>query len=280
MLNFVNKVNGVDTADGDGVKIRRMIGTQHLLQFDPFLLLDKFKSEEAVDYIGGFPPHPHKGFETLTYMLYGEFEHRDSTGGHGLLQDGAVQYMHAGKGIIHSETPMQTNGLVWGYQLWINLPASEKMTEPFYQDISAADIPEIAERNLRIRIISGKYKDRELKHPRFYPINYFHIQSLKNDFWQLQLAQKENIIIYIINGNIRLSAIGQEGEAGELLLLHGDNLRIEFLHEATDVLVLSAIPIGEPIYRHGPFVTTSKEEMEETIDDYHNGKFIYGGVFA
>ena len=128
-------VTGVPTSDGAGVKLTRVIGTRELLDLDPFLLLDEFKSNNPNDYIGGFPPHPHRGFETITYLIHGNFKHRDSRGNEGHLTAGSVQWMTAGRGIIHSEMPEMTNGLVWGYQLWLNLPAAEKMVEPHYQDI-------------------------------------------------------------------------------------------------------------------------------------------------
>ena len=152
----VQTVVGQDTSDGAGVRLRRSIGTPSLDHLDPFLLLDEFRSDNSDDYIAGFPDHPHRGFETVTYMLAGRMEHRDHTGVQGNLEAGSIQWMTAGRGIIHSEMPKQEEGLMWGFQLWINLPADQKMTQPRYQDIPPGNIPEVVRDNARIRVLAGE----------------------------------------------------------------------------------------------------------------------------
>src|SRR5262245_4857960 len=158
---IVQVVQGQATSDGAGVRLTRMIGTRSLDHVDPFLLLDEFRSDDASDYVGGFPDHPHRGFETVTYMLAGEMEHRDHSGNRGRLTAGSVQWMTAGRGIIHSEMPKQKDGLMWGFQLWVNLPAKDKMGPPRYQDIPSDRIPELAWQGARVRVIAGRLGEAE-----------------------------------------------------------------------------------------------------------------------
>lgn len=154
-------IKGIHTSDGAGVNLKRIIGSPELNTLDPFLLLDEFRNDDPAGYIGGFPPHPHRGFETVTYMLHGKFRHKDSAGHEGLLTDGSVQWMTAGRGVIHSEMPEQTEGLVWGFQLWVNLPKKLKMAEPAYQDIPSEKIPEIVQNGTTVRLIAGKAAGEE-----------------------------------------------------------------------------------------------------------------------
>ena len=164
-------IEGIQTSDGAGVKLKRVIGSPDLDILDPFLLLDEFKNDDPEGYIGGFPPHPHRGFETVTYMLHGNFRHKDSVGNEGLLTDGSVQWMTAGRGVIHSEMPEQTEGLVWGFQLWINLPKKLKMAEPAYQDIPSNAIPEIVQDGTTVKVIAGKFGEQEGPAP----VSYTHL---------------------------------------------------------------------------------------------------------
>ena len=158
MRKILTKINGVNTSDGAGVSLKRIIGSPELNMLDPFLLLDEFGSDNPDDYIAGFPPHPHRGFETVTYMINGKFKHKDSAGNEGFLSDGSVQWMTAGKGVIHSEMPEKTNGKVKGFQLWLNLPRSLKMIEPSYNDISSRDIPVVNLNNGTLRVIAGSFQ--------------------------------------------------------------------------------------------------------------------------
>ena len=168
-------VAGIKTTDGAGVNLRRIIGSPELNLLDPFLLLDEFKSDDKDDYIAGFPSHPHRGFETVTYLMHGAFRHRDSKGNEGHLRSGSVQWMTAGRGIIHSEMPEQEDGQVWGYQLWVNLPQKYKMTEPRYQDIPAEKIPVVEENGRMVKIIAGEYDGVEGPAESFFPISYFDV---------------------------------------------------------------------------------------------------------
>ena len=155
---IVRVIQGVPTSDGAGVKLKRVIGTRELDHLDPFLLLDEFKNDNPDDYLAGFPEHPHRGFETVTYMMAGAFTHRDSKGHEGHLTAGSIQWMTAGRGLIHSEMPEQSDGLAWGFQLWLNLPAKLKMTEPKYQDIAQESLPVVETKGLRVKILAGEYE--------------------------------------------------------------------------------------------------------------------------
>ncbi|HEY8939317.1 MAG TPA: pirin family protein [Cellvibrio sp.] len=271
-------VQGRETSDGAGVRIKRTLGQNPYARFDPFLMLDEFGSNSADDYIAGFPAHPHRGFETVTYMLQGHMLHEDHMGNKGHLRDGDVQWMTAGRGIIHSEMPQQEQGLMRGFQLWLNLPAAEKMKPAHYRDIPSAEIP-VAElpNGGSIKVIANTafIGGKVISGP---------IQGLTTEtiYWDVHLpAGKEfhhavpedhNTFLYAYEGDI---AIGEDkrkltkGNTG--LLSKGDQLSVQALETEARFLVISGKPIKEPIVQYGPFVMNSTEEIERAIQDYRDG---------
>ncbi len=268
-------VHGQPTLDGDGVKLTRIIGTHELNFFDPFLLLDEFKNDKPADYIGGFPPHPHRGFETITYMVAGNFTHEDSRGNKGHLTSGSVQWMTAGKGIIHSEMPAQVNGLVWGFQLWLNLPAKLKMTEPKYQDISAEQIPNIQKDFGSIKIISGQYENTSGPGKSFTPFTYFDVNLEASSSFTYSVPVDQNTMVYQIDGSSKFSNDGQNQTLKPYdlgLLSEGTEIKIKSTEKGSRFLFLSAQVINEPVARGGPFVMNTKTEIMQAFQDYQNGK--------
>jgi redox-sensitive bicupin YhaK (pirin superfamily) len=271
-------INGQATSDGAGVKLKRIIHQQHQQALDPFLLLDEFGSDEAVDYIGGFPSHPHRGFETVTYMLEGTMLHRDHLGNEGHLSAGDVQWMTAAHGIIHSEMPEQENGLLHGFQLWINLPAAEKMKPPHYQDIAAATIPHLSLANGGyIKVIAGDYvSDTQTitgavtgvtTQPLYLDVSLSPQQSLN-----IPLTTQHTALVYVYKGELAIGAAADLLTAGQLgQLRNGDNLQLATQQQAAQFLVLAALPLKEPIVQSGPFVMNSVEEVEQAFRDYRDG---------
>ena len=277
LRNVRRTVHGQDTSDGAGVRLKRCIGTPALDHLDPFLLLDEFKSDQPGDYIAGFPDHPHRGFETVTYMLAGRMEHRDHGGNQGNLVAGSVQWMTAGRGIIHSEMPQQENGLMWGFQLWINLPAESKMIPPRYQDISPEDVPEVSVEGGRVRIVAGEVDGTPG------PINgivtnptYLDVTLEPGAEFTHDIPDEHNSFVYVFEGDghvgITESDDGTQISAGTLAILeNGDAVRASSGDRGMRSLILAAKPIGEPIARNGPFVMTTAEELEQAFADYRNG---------
>jgi redox-sensitive bicupin YhaK (pirin superfamily) len=265
------------TSDGAGVKIKRSIGQHQQARVDPFLMLDEFGSESANDYIAGFPPHPHRGFETVTYMLEGHMLHEDHMGNKGHLKTGDVQWMTAGKGIIHSEMPQQESGLMRGFQLWINLPSAEKMKPAHYRDIASNDIPVV---NLpeggSIKVIanSARIVDQVISGP---------IQGLSTEaiYWDIQLPQGKKFehdlpdyhhsVIYVYEGAVEIGDKKRKLEKGNAGILGaGNKLSISAIDE-TRFLVLSGKPLKETIAQYGPFVMNTSDEIEQAIRDYRAG---------
>ena len=268
-------IDPIPASDGAGVKLKRSIGIEPNY-FDPFLMLDEFGSENKNDYIGGFPPHPHRGIETVTYMLAGEFEHKDSTGSKGRMKAGDVQWMKTGSGIIHSEMPAMSGGKLHGFQLWINMPAKLKMSKPDYIYIDAKKIKIHKDENKKIKIIAGTYNKVEgfIKEHNIEPI-YFDIELKKNKEFNYKLPSTHNSFLYLIEGEIK---IGQKDHAKLdkptlILLTKGEKLYISSSTK-TKFLLISGKPIGEPIARGGPFVMNTKNEILEAVNDYHNGTFV------
>lgn len=271
-------LQGRETSDGAGVRMKRSLGQHPHARFDPFLMLDEFGSSDADDYIAGFPSHPHRGFETVTYMLEGHMLHEDHLGNKGHLRSGDVQWMTAGRGIIHSEMPQQEQGVMRGFQLWLNLPAAEKMKPAHYRDIPASDIPHADLPNGgRIKVIANTavINDTVINGP---------IQGLTTEtiYWDLHLPLQaefnhaipsdHNTFIYVYEGEV---AIGEDkrqltqGNAG--LLSKGDELKVQAFSEDTRFLVISGKPIKEPIIQYGPFVMNTADEIEQAIQDYRAG---------
>ena len=272
----VNKIiDPILASDGAGVKLKRSIGVDPDY-FDPFLMLDEFGSENKDDYIGGFPPHPHRGIETVTYMLQGEFEHEDSTGAKGRMASGDVQWMKTGSGIIHSEMPAMSEGRLHGFQLWVNMPAKLKMSKPEYMYIDAKQMQVYKDKEKKIKIIAGKFGDVEgpVKGHNVNPI-YFDVELKKNKKFNFILPSSHNSFIYLINGEIKIGDKTHDKISAPTLIIlaKGEKLNIKG-NTNSKFLLISGKPIGETIARGGPFVMNTKEEILKAVEDYHNGTFV------
>jgi redox-sensitive bicupin YhaK (pirin superfamily) len=273
----IHKLRGRPTSDGAGVRMTRVIGTPELDHFDPFLLLDEFRSDDPDDYIAGFPDHPHRGFETVTYMLAGHMRHGDNQGNTGNLGPGSVQWMTAGRGIVHSEMPQQENGLMWGFQLWVNLPAADKMTAPRYQDIQGDDIPEAeVAPGVKARIIAGELGGvagavtAVATEPVYYDLHFGAETSLI-----VPLPQGHNAFVYVYQGMMRAGPKASQTtiERGEIALLdHGESLELECGEEESRMILVAGRPLNEPIARYGPFVMNTNDELRQAFRDYQSGR--------
>lgn len=266
-------------SDGAGVKLKRVFGGQNLARFDPFLMLDEFGSEEAADYIGGFPSHPHRGFETVTYMLEGYMEHRDHMDNVGKLGPGDVQWMKAGSGVIHSEMPQQEEGRMRGFQLWVNLPAAEKMTPASYQDIAADKIPAYEVGSLKVRAIAGTLSINDTEVPGY--VNdlttepgYLDVEFGTVETASIAIPDGHNALVYVYEGAARIGDSDYVLNAGKLARLsHQGELSLQ-AEAGTRLLVISGKPLGEPIVHHGPFVMNSVEEIQQAVRDYTEGRLV------
>jgi quercetin 2,3-dioxygenase len=279
----VRTVSGRETSDGAGVRLRRYIASPELDMLDPFLLLDMFSSDNPNDYIAGFPPHPHRGFETVTYLLHGNMRHRDSAGHEGVIQSGGVQWMTAGSGIEHSEMPEQVEGLLSGFQLWVNLPATEKMREPRYQEFEPDEVPvEVRSNGARVRVIAGKTVEGTagaVTDIAAAPL-YLDVELPAGEYFSEAIPLGHNAFVYVIEGDI--DVIGdhnrlQSNTNSLLVLSDGDGVEI---HAATAArfLLVAGQPFYEPVARYGPFVMNTKEEIQEAFADYRAGKFGHVGA--
>ena len=269
-------VEPVETSDGAGVKLKRSIGTSAINYLDPFLLLDEFGSENKDDYMAGFPPHPHRGIETVTYMLEGKFEHKDSTGAKGIMSSGDVQWMKTGGGIIHSEMPAMSDGKLHGFQLWVNMPAKLKMSKPEYIYLDAKQIKIYKDEEKKIKIIAGKFKNYEgpIKGHNVEPI-YFDIELREENEFKFDLPLNHNSFIYLVEGNIKIGKDKHQRIDGSSLIVlkKGKNLNVKAL-KRSKFLLIAGKPIGEAIARGGPFVMNTKQEILQAMEDYNNGNFI------
>lgn len=271
----IHKLRGRPTSDGAGVRMTRVIGTPALDHFDPFLLLDEFRSDDPDDYIAGFPDHPHRGFETVTYMLAGRMKHGDNQGNTGLLGPGSVQWMTAGRGIVHSEMPQQEDGLMWGFQLWVNLPASDKMTAPRYQDLQGDEIPEAdVAPGVHARIIAGDLAGVEgavtkvATEPVYYDLHFDAGASLT-----VPLPESHNAFVYVYQGTMRAGSEATSVERGELALLsQGDSVALTAGKEPSRLILVAGRPLNEPIARYGPFVMNTTDEIRQAFLDYQSGR--------
>ena len=268
-------IDPIPATDGAGVKLKRSIGVEPNY-FDPFLMLDEFGSENKDDYIAGFPPHPHRGIETVTYMLAGDFEHKDSTGGEGRMTAGDVQWMKTGSGIIHSEMPAMKEGKLHGFQLWINMPAKMKMSKPEYHYIDADQMAVHKDADKQIKVIAGKFEKAEgpIKGHNVEPI-YFDIELKKGKEFSYEIPKTHNSFIYLIDGEIKIGDRTHDKvkDSTLILLTRGENLKVSALSNAK-FLLISGKPIGEQIARGGPFVMNTKQEILQAVEDYHNGTFV------
>ena len=268
-------IKSIETSDGAGVKLKRSIGTPEADYIDPFLMLDEFGSENKDDYVAGFPPHPHRGIETVTYMLKGKFEHEDSTGAKGIMSSGDVQWMKTGRGIIHSEMPAMSDGQLLGFQLWINMPAKLKKNKPEYIYIKNKELGTYSDDEKVVKVIAGKFKDIEgpEKNHNVEPI-YFHIVLKNEKEFSCEVPEGHNSFIYLLKGQIKVGKINHEktNDSNLILLKQGKNLQVK-AEKDSEFLFIAGKPIGEPIARGGPFVMNSKAEIIEAINDYQNGTF-------
>ncbi len=279
------------TSDGAGVSLWRSLGQTHFARLDPFLMLDEFGSDKPGEYIKGFPAHPHRGFQTVTYMLAGHMLHEDHLGNRGHLRAGDVQWMNAGRGIIHSEMPQQESGLMRGFQLWINLPARDKMSPAGYQDIPAASLPVVEDgAGLRAVVVAGEWDHAGAR--AVGPVAGLATQPLFVDLalpadarLSLPLPATHNAFVYVYEGALALPVDAQGGTAGGTALLpvrHGGVLgpgaRIDAFAGAAGArcLLLAARPIGEPVVQYGPFVMNTREEIEQAVNDYQTGRLAVG----
>ena len=268
-------IKALNASDGAGVKLKRSIGTPEADYIDPFLMLDEFGSENKDDYVAGFPPHPHRGIETVTYMLNGEFEHQDSTGAKGKMVPGDVQWMKTGRGIIHSEMPAMSGGKLLGFQLWINMPAKLKKNKPEYNYIKGNELGVHKDNEKTIKVIAGKYKNIEgpEKNHNVEPI-YFHIVLNEDKEFKCNVPIEHNSFIYVLKGELKIGEKNHQktNDSNLILLEKGDQLTVK-AYKKTEFLFIAGKPIGEPIARGGPFVMNTKAEILEAIQDYNNGTF-------
>jgi redox-sensitive bicupin YhaK (pirin superfamily) len=270
------KVRGQPTSDGAGVRMTRVMGTPRLDHFDPFLLLDEFRSDDPNDYIAGFPNHPHRGFETVTYMLAGRMRHGDNQGNKGLLGPGSVQWMTAGRGIVHSEFPEQEEGLMWGFQLWVNLPAKDKMTAPRYQDIQGDAIPEVdLGGGVRARVIAGELGGAEgpIGGVATEPV-YYDLALAPGSAHTVAVPEGHNVFAYVYEGAVQIGPSGsaEPVERGELALLSSGPAVHIAAGEAARLILVGGRPLNEPIARYGPFVMNTSEEIYRAFEDYQAGR--------
>jgi len=271
----LNIETGRPTSDGAGVRLNRIFGGHNPQKYDPFLMLDHFGSEEATDYIAGFPSHPHRGFETVTYMLEGRMLHEDHLGNRGLLQNGDVQWMTAARGIIHSEMPQQEEGRMSGFQLWVNLPAAEKMKDPSYRDISAANIPTRTVNGTTFKLIAGEQDvgDERLRgavlglstDPLYVDVHFAPQAQVT-----LQIAEGHTSLVYVYEGSVQIA--GQNIRAGQLAVLSRQGVLEMQGEQHSRAIVLAGKPLNEPIVQYGPFVMNTAEEIEQALRDYRAGR--------
>lgn len=271
--------SGQPATDGAGVQLVRLIGQPSLMDFDPFLLLDAFRSDNPEDYIAGFPPHPHRGFETVTYLLDGRMRHRDNAGNEGVIEPGGIQWMTAGRGIVHSEMPEQENGLLEGFQLWINLPGEHKMAAPAYQEFGDAQIPSETRPGASIKVITGTTSQGTVgpvSQPLTEPV-YFDVRLDADARFEEDLPAGHNAFVYVIDGVLKLDELdGSRRELGRdqlAILGDGDTVAGEAGDRGARFLLIAGKPLNEPVARAGPFVMNTEQELRQAFSDYQGGKF-------
>ena len=273
-------VTGQATSDGDGVKLTRVLTQPLQRRLDPFLMLDAFGSDDAGDYIGGFPDHPHRGFETVTYMIAGRMRHRDSSGNQGLLENGGVQWMTAGRGLIHSELPEQEEGRMEGFQLWLNLPAADKMGTPGYRDIPTGEIPELRLPGATVRVIAGT------SHGVAGAVQKAHTEPLYLDLhlapgasFEQALPAGHNAFVYVYRGGLEVDSgvartpVPRERMAVLANAADRDGVRVQAGADGARALLVAGRPLNEPIAQYGPFVMNNNAEIFQAVEDFRAGKF-------
>lgn len=267
---MIEIVRGRTVVDGAGVKLNRIIGTNIISEVDPFVLLDEFKSDNKNDYIKGFPMHPHRGIETVTYMIEGKFNHKDSKGNSGELTHGEIQWMRAGRGILHEEMPVEFEGRLWGYQLWLNLPSKFKMIEPTYQHIKREEIKRFINEGLEVKVISGEYEGIVGPRENLFPVDYFDVW-IDSDSHFFKHSHR-TAIVFVYEGSMKLKVNGESIDIteGDMCIIKDED-SISLYGNDSGALYISADPHDEPIVRHGPFVMNTKEEIMQAYKDYEEG---------
>ena len=266
-------IAGQATSDGAGVKLTRVLTQDLQHRLDPFLMLDAFGSDAAADYIAGFPDHPHRGFETVTYMLAGRMRHRDSAGHEGLLADGGVQWMTAGRGVIHSELPEQTEGRMEGFQLWLNLPARDKMNPPWYRDIQSDEVPEWRGPSVTARVIAGVSHgvtgavQRDGTEPLYLDL---HLDA--GATFEQPLPEGHNAFVYVYRGDVQIGETGVPAQRMALLANRGDGIRVTAGAAGARAILVAGRPLKEPIVQYGPFVMNTKAEIFQAVEDFRAGR--------
>jgi redox-sensitive bicupin YhaK (pirin superfamily) len=273
-------IQGMPATDGAGVELTRVIGQPALPMLDPFLLLDAFRSDSPEDYLAGFPSHPHRGFETVTYLLAGRMRHRDNAGHDGVIEPGGIQWMTAGRGIVHSEMPEQENGLLEGFQLWVNLPAAYKMTPPRYQEFPVERIPvESREGGVEVRVITG-ITSRGTRGPVIQPLTeplYLDVRVPAGHDFSEPLPTAHNAFLYVIRGPVTVT--DADGKTIQMVrddlgvLCQGDSVHLQAGAEDVHVLIVAGKPLQEPVARGGPFVMNTRAELAQAMEDYSQGRF-------
>ncbi len=268
------RIPGMPASDGAGVMLRRSIGSPALKNLDPFLMLDHFSSNDPDDYVAGFPDHPHRGFITFTYMLDGHMEHKDSMGNQGDLKSGGAQWMKAASGVIHSEMPRQSEGLMRGFQLWINLPAREKMTDPAYQEYGPGAFPEVASAGARVKVLMGEHGDARapIEDP-ITQVHYLDVTLEPGAGFEHALPVGHNAFVYVYEGSVDIQ--GTALEQHQLAVLeNGEGVALKAGDHGARLVLVAGQPIGEPIVQYGPFVMNHREEIEQAFQDYQSGRLV------
>ena len=270
--NVIKQVSGLNAQDGAGVTLKRYIGQPALSRLDPFLMLDFFGSDTPSDYLAGFPSHPHRGFQTVTYMLAGKMRHRDSVGNEGVIEAGGIQWMNAGRGIIHEEMPEQQQGLLKGFQLWVNLPASQKMSDPGYQDIRPEDVRVVETDGITVRVLAGKYEDVSgpVKTTAVSPV-FLDVSLQPGGSIDMPVPTHYSAFTLCFEGEIQIEQ--EHLQAGTLAVLgEGSTIKVHSPSGGRFILV-SGEPINEPVVQYGPFVMNSEAEIQQALRDYQSGLF-------
>jgi hypothetical protein len=270
-------VDAQPSVDGAGVKLRRALGSRALPMLDPFLMLDEIHSEAPEDYVAGFPDHPHRGFETVTYMIEGAMEHRDSVGNHGRLVPGSTQWMTAGRGIVHSEMPKQERGELWGLQLWVNLPRTHKLTRPRYQDIPPEQIPELSVAGARVRVVAGRAAREQG------PVAGIVVDPTLLDVtlpghgrFEHELPSDYTAFAWVLSGSLEMGAAYTTVASGQLAVLGPGQVFTSKSGSGARYLLAAARRLDEPVARRGPFVMNTQEELRQAFEDYRSGRLVDG----
>lgn len=268
-------VHAMEVTEGGGVTVHRTIGTPALRNYDPFLMLDHISSDNPDDYIAGFPSHPHRGFNTFTYMIDGDMQHKDSMGNTGNLGSGGAQWMKAASGVIHSEMPKQEDGLLRGFQLWINLPAANKMDDPEYQEFTSDAFPIVEETDARVKVIMGRYADAVAPiEDQITNVSFLDVRLAAAKEFKLNVAEGENSFLYVFEGNAQLNSQTIVSHTLATLSANKTLSSIVAGKEGVRFLLVSGRPINESIVQYGPFVMNTKEEIDEAINDYHANRLV------